>query len=55
MPIFDYICKCGKEKKDELVKKHDQVVTCECGKEMDKKISAPWVGGMDAYGRSGNH
>ena len=37
MPIFDYFCLCGKEKKEELVLKWDEEVKCDCGKVMKKK------------------
>jgi predicted nucleic acid-binding Zn ribbon protein len=52
MPIFDYKCKCGKEKLNKLVKKHDETVKCDCGKKMYKKICSPNIGGMDNIGRS---
>ena len=49
----DYQCTCGAVKKDEMVK-NDEVVTCDCGKEMTKCVSAPNLGGMDSQGSSGN-
>jgi len=56
MPIYDYVCpSCGKEKKDELVRNFCTEVKCECGEVMTQSVSAPYVGGMDQYGRSGNH
>lgn len=50
MPIFDYKCLCGKEKKDYLV--FNEKVICKCGKEMIKQVSAPNINGMDKFGRS---
>jgi len=57
MPIFDYVCKpCNKEKLDEWTRNHQEKVKCdECNKEMEKKISAPNLGGFNHLGQSGNH
>lgn len=56
MPIYDYKCpSCGKEKNDELVRSFCSEVKCDCGEIMNQKISAPNIGGMDEFGRSGNH
>lgn len=52
MVTFDFKCKCGIVLIDKLVKKHDEIVLCECGKKMKKCISAPNIGGMDNLGRS---
>lgn len=52
MPTFDYKCDCGKTKMNHIVKKYDDVVKCECGKEMKKGIAVPNIGGMDNLGRS---
>lgn len=35
-PIFDYQCKCGILKENELVKDSAEVVECKCGRPMDK-------------------
>jgi len=51
MPIFNYECECG-EHKQELVKKYDDKVKCDCGKVMTKLIGVPSLGGMDKLGRS---
>lgn len=41
MPIYDFVCKkCKKEKKDEFTKSWEEVVTCDCGEEMEKKPSS---------------
>jgi len=50
---FDFKCSCGKTERDKMVK-NGEVVTCSCGKEMDKMISAPRIGGMANLGRSGS-
>lgn len=53
MPIYDYFCNCGESKLDEIVKDFKEVVTCdECGKKMERAISAPKLGGFDKSGRS---
>lgn len=52
MPIFDYSCECGTTKVNEFVRKHDDKVLCECGKQMKKGISAPSLGNMGANGIS---
>ena len=37
MPIYDFKClKCGKEKKDVFTRSWEEIVKCECGKEMQK-------------------
>ena len=48
MPIFDYKCKCGAKKNNNLVKKYDDVVTCGvCNEPMQKLINyAPAVHGL---------
>lgn len=38
MPLYDYECSCGKSKNDEFVFRQDDVVTCECGKNMKRKF-----------------
>lgn len=41
MPIFDFVCECGKTV-ERLVKSHESEVMCECGKKMVSKMtSAP--------------
>ena len=53
MPFFDYICKCGAKRPDELVKAFDEVIYCpRCRKEMDKQVSAPALMGFDKFGTS---
>ena len=53
MPIFDYICKCGAIKGDELVKNSDEVVKCNnCPRDMVKEIGAPSLLGFDKNGTS---
>ena len=40
MPIYDYKCECGEEKKDEFVFSWDTVITCDkCKKPMIKLFS----------------
>lgn len=40
MPIYEYYCKCNKEKEVKLsFKDADQPQVCECGKVMERKIS----------------
>lgn len=39
MPIYDYQCECGAEKKDEFVQAWDTIILCDCGKQMKKKPS----------------
>lgn len=51
MPIFDYKCSCGLDKLNELAK-FDEVILCDCGKEMKKQIGSPRLGNMDKYGSS---
>ena len=36
MKTFDYKCKCGKQV-EKLVKDQNEVVTCECGKAMERQ------------------
>jgi len=58
MPIFDYFCKCGTIKADELVNNADEVVKCDdCNNEMKKGIAAPALLGFDSNGtsKSGGH
>lgn len=57
MPIFDYQCpSCNEEKLDEWTRNFQEKVKCpKCDTIMEKKISAPNIGGMDQFGRSGNH
>jgi len=53
MPIFDYFCKCGTIKGDELVKNSDEVVICnDCKKKMTRGIGAPALLGFDSNGSS---
>lgn len=53
MPIFDYFCKCGTIKGDELVKNSDELVNCDdCGAKMVKGIGTPALLGFDSNGTS---
>ena len=53
MPIFDYLCKCGAVKADELVKKSDELVRCNnCQRSMIKVIGVPNLLGFNSNGSS---
>lgn len=41
MPIYDFKCKCGKEKLDHMVQSFTTEVKCDCGKKMHKLLSRP--------------
>lgn len=52
MPVFDFVCpQCGNECNDVFVKAGNGL-QCECGADMDKKLSAPNLGGMNNLGQS---
>jgi predicted nucleic acid-binding Zn ribbon protein len=56
--IYDYFCKCGAIKADELVKTSDEKVLCNnCKRQMVKGLSAPTLLGFDKNGtsKSGGH
>jgi putative FmdB family regulatory protein len=42
MPIYEYRCKCGREKEITLsFNEYDKTQVCECGEVMARKISLP--------------
>ncbi|BAQ92533.1 hypothetical protein [uncultured Mediterranean phage uvMED] len=53
MPVFDFMCeKCKHEELNKLAKPSEPVKCSLCGKCMNKKISAPNLGGFNSLGQS---
>ena len=51
MPLYEYRCKCGKEREVYLPLSSTEVQTCECGKTMQRKISIPSAVIMKSTGK----
>lgn len=43
MPLFDYHCSVCGTTEEYLVKRYDDAVLCECGRQKDKKVSLPSI------------
>lgn len=41
MPIYDFVCKCGAELKNELAKIDEEISCPECGETMVRQMGAP--------------
>lgn len=52
MPVYDYICECGKEVSD-YYQPSTKAINCpKCGRPMNKKAVSIQLSGFDKYGRS---
>lgn len=50
MPIYEYLCDCGKEKEVfKQIKDIDIPVECDCGKIMQRRICAPGYSDFKPY------
>jgi putative FmdB family regulatory protein len=57
MPIYDYVCDCGHELKNELAKVDEEILCEECGKPMQRRMSSPHIFTtiIPTYPGSGKH
>ncbi len=53
MPMFEYLCECGK-RTEKFLQKKKNFIKCECGKFAEYRISAPFIDylhtGIDPHG-----